>query len=114
MSQKIALGVSYRGTDFHGWQFQNTSIATVQMAVEKALSVVADHPVQVTCAGRTDAGVHATKQVVHFETQSTRSTKAWTQGVNAHLPDQYRLIGLVKFRRILTRAIPLLPGDITI
>lgn len=88
MSQKIALGVSYRGTDFHGWQFQNTSIATVQMAVEKALSVVADHPVQVTCAGRTDAGVHATKQVVHFETQSTRSTKAWTQGVNAHLPDQ--------------------------
>ena len=88
MSQKIALGISYRGTDFHGWQYQNPSIETVQMSVEKALGVVADHPVQVTCAGRTDAGVHATKQVVHFETLSSRPSKAWTQGVNAHLPEQ--------------------------
>ena len=83
----IALGVSYCGSDFHGWQYQGKSIPTIQGHLESALSIVADHPVQVTCAGRTDAGVHATQQIVHFHSQVSRPLKAWVLGVNAHLPD---------------------------
>jgi tRNA pseudouridine38-40 synthase len=61
---KIALGVEYMGSDFHGWQLQKSGIRTVQQVVEKALSSVADHPVRVFCSGRTDAGVHAIEQVL--------------------------------------------------
>jgi tRNA pseudouridine38-40 synthase len=81
------LGVSYSGETFHGWQFQKSSIPTVQAALESALSKVADRPVRVTCAGRTDAGVHATQQVVHFQSEVERPLKAWVMGCNAHLPD---------------------------
>ncbi|MCW9014028.1 MAG: tRNA pseudouridine(38-40) synthase TruA [Gammaproteobacteria bacterium] len=84
---RVALGIEYDGSKFCGWQMQSHGTRTVQEAVEKALSVVADEPVQVTCAGRTDTGVHATGQVVHFDTVSSRPEKAWIMGVNAHLPD---------------------------
>jgi len=83
---KIALGVEYLGTDFHGWQIQENGIRTVQGVVELALSKVADHSVRVFCSGRTDAGVHAKEQVIHFETDSIRESKAWLIGGNVNLP----------------------------
>ena len=86
-SRRIALGVEYDGSGFFGWQMQSHGTRTVQHAVERALSIVADHKVQVVCAGRTDTGVHATGQVVHFDTHAERKTRAWVMGVNANLPD---------------------------
>jgi len=83
---KIALGVEYMGSDFHGWQLQKSGIRTVQQVVEEALSKVADHPVRVFCSGRTDAGVHAVEQVIHFETTADREDKAWLFGGNVNLP----------------------------
>ncbi|MBT3277584.1 tRNA pseudouridine(38-40) synthase TruA [Candidatus Thioglobus sp.] len=83
---RIALGVEYMGTNFHGWQLQKSGIRTVQQVVEKALSKVADHPVRVFCSGRTDAGVHAIEQVIHFETHAIREDKAWLFGGNVNLP----------------------------
>ena len=83
---KIALGVEYDGSDFHGWQFQG-DVRSVQECLEKALSSVADQPISVHCAGRTDTGVHATAQVVHFETTAQRSNRSWILGSNANLPD---------------------------
>lgn len=84
---RIALGIEYNGSQFAGWQMQKHGTRTVQECVEKALSIVADEKVQVVCAGRTDTGVHATGQVVHFDCSSPRPQKAWVLGVNAHLPD---------------------------
>ncbi|KFA59605.1 tRNA pseudouridine(38,39,40) synthase TruA [Gilliamella sp. Choc4-2] len=83
---KIALGIEYDGSDYFGWQRQQ-SVDSVQERLESALSIIANSTINVFCAGRTDAGVHATGQVIHFETQSTRSPSAWTMGVNSHLPD---------------------------
>ncbi len=82
----VAVGVEYLGTPYCGWQRQTHS-PSVQSHVENALSQVAAHPVQVYCAGRTDTGVHAIGQVIHFETQAQRPSKAWVLGGNAHLPD---------------------------
>jgi len=84
---KFALGIEYDGSQFAGWQMQKHGTRTVQECVEKALSNVANQPVQVVCAGRTDTGVHATGQVVHFECDSPRDEKAWVMGVNTQLPD---------------------------
>jgi tRNA pseudouridine38-40 synthase len=86
-TQRIALGVEYDGSRYCGWQMQAHGTRTVQREIEKALSVVADHRVQVVCAGRTDTGVHATGQVVHFDTTAQRQLKAWVMGVNTQLPD---------------------------
>jgi len=86
-NSRIALGVEYDGSRYCGWQMQSHGTRTVQHELEKALSIVADHPVQVVCAGRTDTGVHATGQVVHFDTRSERPSRAWVMGVNTHLPD---------------------------
>jgi tRNA pseudouridine38-40 synthase len=83
---KFALGVEYLGTDFHGWQLQKSGIRTVQQVVEEAISSIADHPVRVFCSGRTDAGVHAIEQVIHFETEVNREDKAWLFGGNVNLP----------------------------
>ncbi len=83
----LALAVSYNGASFHGWHFQNESTPTVQAHLESALSSIANEPIRVTCAGRTDAGVHATNQVVNFTTQATRQIKAWVSGTNTMLPD---------------------------
>lgn len=82
---KIALGIEYDGSGYYGWQRQQ-SVDSIQERLEAALSVIADETITVFCAGRTDAGVHATGQVIHFETSAKRSQSAWTMGVNSHLP----------------------------
>lgn len=83
---RIALGIEYDGAQFFGWQRQR-DVATVQECLEAALTQVANHKVDVFCAGRTDAGVHGTGQVVHFDTESVRGERGWTMGINANLPD---------------------------
>ncbi|WP_163937352.1 tRNA pseudouridine(38-40) synthase TruA [Paraferrimonas sp. SM1919] len=82
---RIALGLEYDGSKYYGWQRQR-EVDTVQARLEKALSTVANEPIELQCAGRTDAGVHATNQVIHFETNAVRPLKAWTMGINANLP----------------------------
>lgn len=81
----IALGLEYDGSGFSGWQSQ-PGVSTVQDSLEAALSRVADHPVRVICAGRTDAGVHAVGQLVHFETLAVRTPRSWVLGANVNLP----------------------------
>lgn len=83
--QRYAASVQYQGTRFHGWQSQK-GLPTVQEAVESALSCVANHPLGVVCAGRTDRQVHATGQVIHFDSDSPRELIAWHRGANANLP----------------------------
>lgn len=84
---RIALGIEYDGTDFAGWQSQ-TDLRTVQHTLEMAVSLFLSNPerVAVVAAGRTDAGVHASAQVVHLESPVERELSAWVRGVNAHLP----------------------------
>lgn len=82
---RIAVGLEYLGTAYAGWQRQS-ALPSVQAELERALSLVADHPVQTACAGRTDTGVHATGQVVHFDTPARRPVRGWLLGVNRHLP----------------------------
>jgi len=82
---RLALGIEYDGTEFSGWQ-RLTHGDTVQGALEKALSFVAAHPVEVTCAGRTDAGVHGRCQVVHFDTDVQRDMRGWVLGTCSNLP----------------------------
>jgi len=85
MATRIALGIEYDGSCFLGWQTQPEG-GTVQDALQTALSGIADEVVRVTCAGRTDRGVHALGQVVHFDTLAERTDSAWVRGVNAMLP----------------------------
>ena len=82
---RIALGLEYCGAGFHGWQSQPQG-NTVQDVLEVALAQIAGESLGVICAGRTDAGVHATQQVVHFDTCIERPLSAWVRGVNSHLP----------------------------
>ncbi len=82
---RVALGIEYDGNGFSGWQLQ-AGVRTVQACVEAALAKVADHPVRVICAGRTDTGVHARGQVVHFDTRAKRTPHSWVFGANANLP----------------------------
>jgi tRNA pseudouridine38-40 synthase len=84
-SRRVAAIVEYDGTDFAGWQSQVHSVS-VQDAVAGAISFVAGHSLIVVCAGRTDAGVHATGQVIHFDTTAIRTTRAWVLGANTRLP----------------------------
>jgi len=86
MATRFALGIEYDGSRFLGWQTQPGG-GTVQDALEAALSGIANAPVAVTCAGRTDRGVHARGQVVHFDTDAERPDSAWVRGVNALLPE---------------------------
>ncbi|HCO43375.1 MAG TPA: tRNA pseudouridine(38-40) synthase TruA [Gammaproteobacteria bacterium] len=88
---RIALCVEYDGTGYSGWQIQDHS-PSVQAVIERALSAIADHPVQVMAAGRTDTGVHALGQVVHFDTHAERPQRAWLRGANTHLPRDVRII----------------------
>ncbi|HEY3643851.1 MAG TPA: tRNA pseudouridine(38-40) synthase TruA, partial [Gammaproteobacteria bacterium] len=85
---RYAFGIEYDGSGFKGWQRQTQEPHTVQAAVEDALAKVADHPVAVTCAGRTDAGVHASGQVIHFDTQAKRDLRGWLLGTNSNLPPE--------------------------
>lgn len=82
---RVALGIEYDGTDFFGWQRLGHG-PSIQAEIEAALSFVADHPVEVICAGRTDAGVHARCQVVHFDTTAEREERAWVLGATTRLP----------------------------
>lgn len=82
---RIALGIEYNGHDFYGWQAQR-GLPTIQGTLEEALSKIANEAVYLTCAGRTDAGVHATGQIVHFDTRAKRHLDAWVWGTNAYLP----------------------------
>ena len=82
---RIALGIEYDGAANFGWQRQR-EVPSIQQHLETALSKVAAQPIELQCAGRTDAGVHATGQVVHFDCDADRPLKAWTMGVNANLP----------------------------
>lgn len=88
---RIALGIEYDGGGFAGWQRQSGQ-RTVQACVEEALSKVADAPISVVCAGRTDAGVHALEQVIHFDSKVERDLRAWVMGANTHLPDDVRIL----------------------
>ncbi|MEO5881562.1 MAG: tRNA pseudouridine(38-40) synthase TruA [Caldimonas sp.] len=82
---RVALGIAYRGSAYHGWQSQPGG-QTVQDQVERALAAFADRPVATLSAGRTDAGVHALNQVVHLDTVAERDEEAWVRGVNRYLP----------------------------
>jgi tRNA pseudouridine38-40 synthase len=83
--QRIALGVSYSGSAYQGWQSQLSGL-TVQDKLEGALSRFTASPLRVMCAGRTDAGVHGLMQVVHFDTPLQRDMSSWVRGTNALLP----------------------------
>lgn len=84
---RVALGIEYDGSHYHGWQIQKDPVVpTVQQALEQALSSIANHPVRVHCAGRTDTGVHGIGQVVHFDTHAERKMQAWVSGTNTQLP----------------------------
>ncbi len=87
---RYALGIEYDGSAYCGWQHQDHCRA-VQTQVERALSAIAAEPIQVRCAGRTDTGVHALNQVVHFDTTAQRPLRAWVDGVNTQLPDDVRV-----------------------
>lgn len=82
---RVALGIAYRGSAYHGWQSQPDG-RTVQDRLERALGAFADRPIGTLCAGRTDAGVHALNQVVHFDTDVVRAEEAWVRGGNRYLP----------------------------
>jgi tRNA pseudouridine38-40 synthase len=84
LGRRVAAIVEYDGTDYAGWQSQ-IHASSIQDAVQAALSFVAGHPVTVICAGRTDAGVHALGQVIHFDTQAVRTPRAWVLGANTKL-----------------------------
>ena len=88
---RIALGIEYDGTDFFGWQRLKEG-PSVQGRLEQALSRVADHPVEVSCAGRTDAGVHGRCQVVHFDTPAQRDMRGWVLGSCSNLPDSVAVL----------------------
>lgn len=83
---RIAVGVEYDGSRYHGWQRQGHDTNTVQQKLDEALSKVANSDVVVVCAGRTDSGVHGVGQVVHFDTEADRSEKAWVFGANTNMP----------------------------
>ena len=87
---RIALGSEYDGHEFHGWQSQRDT-TTIQATLEAALSKIANEPIALICAGRTDAGVHAIGQVVHFDTRAKRHIDAWIWGTNSYLPHTVRV-----------------------
>lgn len=91
---RIALGVEYDGSRFAGWESQPAQ-RTAQACLEGALSRVADHGVRTVCAGRTDAGVHACGQVVHFDTSAERRMRSWVLGANANLPGDMAVLWAV-------------------
>ncbi len=94
-SRKYALGIEYNGSPYCGWQQQKHCVS-VQEHLQQAISFVADHPIQLTCAGRTDAGVHAVEQIAHFKSTAQRDSRAWVLGSNCRLPRDIRIKWVVK------------------
>ena len=90
-TKRFVASLEYDGTNYSGWQRQPFFSATLQGRVEEALSRVAAEPLTVVCSGRTDAGVHATRQIIHFDSRAERSNFAWLAGVNRYLPPDIRL-----------------------
>ena len=88
---RIAAIIEYDGSNFSGWQRQEQA-RSVQQCVEQALSKVADEPIQITVAGRTDAGVHALAQVIHFDTNAVRTDYSWVRGANTNLTNEVALL----------------------
>ena len=88
---RFVLGVEYDGSAYAGWQYQIKQV-TVQSCLEVALSKIANEPIRVICAGRTDSGVHALEQVVHFDTEVQRDMSAWLMGTNSQLPEDIRVL----------------------
>lgn len=89
--QRIALGIEYDGANYSGWQRQRHK-SSIQEQLEKAISVIANDVTPIFCAGRTDAGVHASGQVIHFDVNREREDHVWIRGVNAHLPADIRVL----------------------
>lgn len=90
---RYAAAVEYAGAAYHGWQKQlHDQVPCIQACVESALSTIANHKVDVICAGRTDAGVSACRQIIHFDTQVQRPERAWVMGSNTHLPDDIAIL----------------------
>lgn len=83
--KRLVLGVQYDGSGWHGWQTQPNG-KTIQDALEQALAAFSETSIATTCAGRTDAGVHAVEQIIHFDTMLVRSMHSWVSGLNAFLP----------------------------
>lgn len=94
MRRKYAIGIEYSGANYCGWQQQKHCVS-IQQQLQEAIGFVANHPVQLICAGRTDAGVHAMEQVAHFESDSKRDRRAWILGSNCRLPRDIRLKWIV-------------------
>ena len=90
IAQHLALGLEYDGSCFHGWQRQ-VGQRSVQQTLEEALSRIADSPIRLVAAGRTDTGVHATQQIVAFGTTAVRALDAWIRGANSLLPGELRV-----------------------
>ncbi|MBC8211687.1 MAG: tRNA pseudouridine(38-40) synthase TruA [Gammaproteobacteria bacterium] len=90
MNYKLVLGIEYDGSAYCGWQRQ-IHCPSVQAELEKALSFVANQPIELFCAGRTDTGVHACEQIAHFETAVERSNRSWVLGANCRLPKDIRI-----------------------
>lgn len=91
MKKRIILALEYDGSAYHGWQKQ-PGLISLQEKLEQALSYVADEPIEVICAGRTDKGVHAIGQIVHFDTNANRLGQAWVQGSNAYLKQHMSVV----------------------
>lgn len=89
-TQRFAAGLEYDGSGFCGWQTQS-QVRSVQQALNTAISLVANETVTTAVAGRTDTGVHAFGQVVHFDTRAERPLRSWLLGVNSHLPPDMAL-----------------------
>jgi len=88
---RVVASVEYNGASYNGFQKQKSTTNTIQTHVEHGLSQIAKENITLVCAGRTDAGVHASSQIVHFDTLAVRPNKAWIKGVNAFLPDTIRM-----------------------
>ena len=92
MAIRLALGVEYDGSEYFGFQKQKSTNQTIQGLLETSVSKVANHKVRTFCSGRTDAGVHAFMQVIHFDTESIRSPSEWLRGINSYLPSDIRVV----------------------
>ena len=80
--QRFAVGIEFNGSQYRGWQTQQAGVISLQETIEKVLSTVANEPISLHGAGRTDAGVHATNMVAHFDTNAVRSIHGWIRGCN--------------------------------